>query len=469
MTERGLRVDFSPETEREAEALRPAAVQGLGRRDLTDLPFCSIDNDDSEDLDQLSWAERRGDGTIRVLVAVADVDTCVRRGSAIDDDAFRNTTSVYTAAEIFPMLPLRLSTDLTSLNPNEARAATITEFSVTEEGETRDESVYSAVVRNVAKLAYPSVGAWLEGTGPLPAAADAVPGMDDLLRLQDQASLALERRRYERGALEFDTHEPRVRFEHDRVAELVLSPKNRATRLIENFMVAANGVIARDLRAKGSPAIHRAVPTPERWEEIAELAALHEYHLPSEPDARALRSFLAVRRQEDPLRFPDLSLAVIKLLGRGLYVVEPPGGVGPGHFGLAVRDYTHSTAPNRRYPDLIAQRLVKAALSGDAAPYSMGELEEIAEQCSRQEEAADKVERRLRKSAAALLLRPRIGDHFDGVVSGASEKGTWVRVLDPPVEGKVVTGAKKLKVGRRIRVKLLRTHVAFGYLDFARV
>ncbi len=468
LRERGLLVSFEPEVVAEVDALEDVPVEAGDRVDLTRLPWCSIDNDDSKDLDQLSWAEPVDGGAIRVLVAVADVDVRVPAGCAVDRHAGHNTTSVYTPARLFPMLPERLSTDLTSLNPDVDRAAHVAEFVVAADGRLLDETVYGAVVRNAAQLAYPSVGAWLDGLAPLPEAAAAVPRLDELLRLQDVASRALERRRFERGALEFETHEPKVVFEGERVAAFEVREKNPATRLIENFMIAANGVNARFLRSKGFDSIHRAVPTPERWDEIADLAAEHGVPLPAEPDSQALRDFLSRRRKDDPLRFPDLSLAIIKLLGRGEYLVEPAGVEGPGHFGLAVRDYTHSTAPNRRYPDLVTQRLLKAALAGAAPPYSRTELDEIASQCTRMEDAAEKAERRLKKSAAALLLRPRIGERFEALVSGASEKGTWVRLLEMPVEGRVVRGGHDLKVGRRVRVKLLRTNVGLGHLDFAR-
>ncbi len=470
MAERNLWTDFSAEVKRHVGALdRPGAAAAGDARDLTDLAWCSIDNDDSRDLDQLTWAERKEDGAIRVRVAVADVDSLVGRDSPVDRHAEHNTTSVYTAAKTFPMLPERLCTDLTSLNPGEDRAAIVSEFHVGGEGRIFDESVFAAVVTNTAKLAYPSVGDWLDGLGPLPAAARDARGLDSQLRLQDEAARMIEERRQQLGALEFETHEPVARFDADRVVEFTIRPRNSATRLIENFMIAANGVNARFLRRHGSISIHRAVQTPERWDEIVELAEEHGHMLPREPDAIALSRFLARSHHEDPIHFPDLSLAVIKLLGRGEYVVDPPGEAGAGHFGLAVRDYTHSTAPNRRFPDLVTQRLIKAVLAGTGAPYDPESLDRIAAHCTRQEDNADKVERRLRKSAAALLLDDRIGSIFDGIVTGAAEKGTWVRVLDPPVEGKVVRGARGLRVGRRIQVKLLRTRVELGYLDFGKV
>jgi VacB/RNase II family 3'-5' exoribonuclease len=471
MTESGLAPDFSPAALAElARISGPASPDGRtdGVRDQRQLLWSSIDNDDSRDLDQLEVAEALPNRSTRVMVAVADVDALVGKGSAIDGHARANTTSVYTAAEIFPMLPERLSTDLTSLADGEDRLAVVIDMAVEADGSVSKAEVYRAFVHNHAKLAYPSVGAWLEGKGPSPEPAAKVPGMEEQLRIQDAAAQRLRARRYERGALGLETIQARAVFDGDRIAGLEAERPNRAKQLIEDFMIAANGVIAEYLEAKGLPSLRRVVRTPKRWERIVELAARFHEHLPTEPDSKALAEFLERRRRADPERFPDLSLAVVKLLGSGEYVVERPGEAPPGHFGLAVRDYTHSTAPNRRYPDVITQRLVKAALAGQPAPYAAGELGQLAAHCTEQEDAANKVERRVGKSAAALLLENRIGQRFDGIVTGASEKGTWVRVVSPPVEGKVVHGAEGLDVGDHVRVKLIATDVEQGFIDFAR-
>ncbi|MGE5275929.1 MAG: RNB domain-containing ribonuclease [Acidobacteriota bacterium] len=469
MKERGLWPEFSRDVLAEVDHLRePSPADPPSVADLRGLPWISIDNDDSRDLDQLSVAEALPKGAVRVRVAVADVGALVREGSALDAHARHNTTSVYTAARIFPMLPERLSTDLTSLNEDEDRAAVVVEMVVEADGELTASGVSLAAVRNHAKLAYDSVAPALEGSGPMPGRAGDSPEIAEQLRIQDGAAQKLRGRRYERGALELETIEPRPLFEDDAIVELRLEKKNRARELIEDFMIAANGVTARFLAEKGFDALRRVVRSPERWQRIVQVAAEHDEALPSEPDSRALEQFLARRRKADPLRFPDLSLVVIKLMGSGEYVVERPGQVPAGHFGLAVRDYAHSTAPNRRYPDLITGRLLKAALTGRKPPYKAADLEPLARHCTEMEDAAERVERQVRKSAAALLLEGRIGQHFDGVVTGASEKGTWVRVFEPPVEGKLVQGWEGLRVGDRVRVKLTETDVERGFIDFVR-
>jgi len=366
------------------------------------------------------------------------------------------------------MLPERLSTDLTSLADGQDRLAVAIDMTVETDGSISRSEVYRAFVHNRAKLAYPSVGDWLEGKGPLPEPAAKVQGMEEQLRIQDAAAQRLRARRHERGALGLETIQAHATFEDDLIVGLEEDRPNRAKQLIEDFMIAANGVVAEYLEAKGLPSLRRVVRTPKRWDRIVELAARYRSHLPAEPDAKALEGFLEERRRADPERFPDLSLSVVKLLGSGEYVVDPPGGEPLGHFGLAVRDYTHSTAPNRRYPDVITQRLVKAALAGRPAPYGIPELGGLAAHCTEQEDAANKVERRVQKSAAALLLENRVGQRFDGFVTGAGDKGTWVRIVSPPVEGKVVQGAKGLDVGDHVRVKLIGTDVEAGFIDFAR-
>jgi VacB/RNase II family 3'-5' exoribonuclease len=469
MTERGLWPDFSADANAELDRLTaPAPAPAPPLKDQRALPWLSIDNDDSRDLDQLSVAEKLPGGSVRVCVAIADVDALVHDGSALDGHARHNTTSVYTAAEIFPMLPEKLSTDLTSLNEDADRIAVVVDMVFESDGELTSSDVYRAAVRNHAKLAYNSVGAALDGSSPMPGRAGKAPEIGEQLRIQDAIAQKARALRYENGALELETIEPRALFDGDRLVDLRVEKKNRARELIEDLMIAANAVTARFLSSRGVASLRRVVRSPERWEKIRKVAAEGGETLPPEPDNRALEQFLARRRRADPLRFPDLSLVIVKLMGAGEYVVEEPGRVGIGHFGLAVRDYTHSTAPNRRYPDLLTQRLLKAALGGTPPPYSAADLEPLASHCTEMEDAADKVERQVRKSAAALLLESRIGQRFDGVVTGASAKGTWVRAFAPPVEGKLVQGWDGLEVGDRVRVKLIGTDVEQGFIDFAR-
>ena len=499
MIDRQLEPDFPPAALAELGHIPgPATPDGAGAgtrpgggaaaaaaiRDLRALPWCSIDNDDSRDLDQLTVADGDGQGgggqgggrpggtgsagSVKVLVAVADVDALVVRGSALDGHATQNTTSVYTAAEIFPMLPERLSTDLTSLGEGEDRLALVVEMEVAEDGSVASSDVYRALVRNHAKLAYNGVGAWIEGKGPAPPRLAAVPGLDAQLRLQDAAAQRLRTLRHGHGALELQTLQSRAVYAGDQLTGLELDVDNRAKQLIEDFMIAANGATSKFLAARGMPSLRRVVRVPERWPRIVEVAAARGERLPADPDAAALSAFLDRQRRKDPLRFPDLSLTVVKLLGSGEYVAEAPGAAAPGHFGLAVRDYTHSTAPNRRFPDVITQRLLKSALAGGPPAYSLAELGALALHCTEKEDDAQKVERRVHKSAAAMLLSSRIGQFFDGVVTGASDKGTWVRIFQPPVEGRVVHGWDGLDVGDKVRVRLTLADVDRGFIDFAR-
>ena len=470
MIARGLLPDFSPVVMAEVNGLARAACDPAGALpDLRSRLWCSIDNDDSRDLDQLSVAEVLDQGTVKVLVAVADVDALVAKDSAIDDHARANTTSVYTAVEVFPMLPPKLSTDLTSLNEDEERLAIVIEMMVHADGALGRSDVYRARVVNHAKLAHDGVGAWLEGKGRAPGRVATQPGLDEQLRLQDRVAQALRALRHVHGALSLETIEPRAVFDGDVVADFRIEEKNRARDLIEDFMIAANGVMARFLEAGGRPSLRRILRSPERWERIVELAAGLDERLPAQPDAAALEAFLSRRRAVDPLRFPDLSLSVVKLMGRGEYAVEMPGQTTPGHFGLAVSAYTHSTAPNRRFPDLLGQRLLKAKMAGLPAPYSVEELEALARHCTGQEDQASRVERQIRKSTAALLLESRKGQQFDALVTGASPKGTWVRLLHPPAEGRVVRGFAGLDVGDRVRVELVGTDVERGFIDFSLV
>ena len=469
MLQRGLLPDFSAEVVAETSSIaNAAAASDPSLKDLRRLLWASIDNDDSLDLDQLTVAEQLPGGAVKILVAIADVDATVRKDSAIDGHARTNTTSVYTAAEIFPMLPEKLSTDLTSLADGKERLAIVIEMDVGADGAVGKSSIYRALVVNRAKLAYNSVAAWLDNTGPAPAQITKVSGLDDNLRLQDRVAQAMKTRRHQQGALSLETIEARPVFDGDSLKDLQADRKNRATELIEDFMIGANGVTARYLEEKDFPALRRVLRSPERWARIVDLARDLGESLPPRPDSEALQVFLQKRLVAEPERFPDLSLSVVKLLGRGEYVLELPGQPVAGHFGLAVKDYTHSTAPNRRFPDLLTQRLLKAALAGAPTPYRNDELGELARHCTEQEDNATKVERQVRKSAAALLLEKRVGEQFDGIVTGVSDKGTWVRVFDPPVEGKLVHGFENLEVGKKLRVKLIATDVERGFIDFVR-
>ncbi|MGE5709734.1 MAG: RNB domain-containing ribonuclease, partial [Nitrospira sp.] len=470
MIERGLLPDFSAAAMGELARIQTSATdQYSNARDLTGLLWASIDNDDSRDLDQLTVAELRTDRSVNILVAIADVDSLVTKESALDAHAKHNTTSVYTAGEIFPMLPEKLSTDLTSLGEGQDRLAIVVEMAVAEDGEVLTSTHYRALVRNHAKLAYNSVAAWLGGTAPAPDRIMAVSGLDQQLRLQDRVAQRLKARRHQCGALSLETIEPRAVFDGDVLTDLRVEEKNRAKELIEDFMIAANRATASYLKDKGVPSFRRILRSPERWQRIVELAARWGDQLPPQPDASALEAFLVKRRRADPLRFPDVSLAIVKLIGRGEYVLDQSTAGSPEHFGLAVKGYTHSTAPNRRFPDLMTQRLIKAALADAPIPYRTDELKYLADYCTEKEDAAEKVERQLRKSAAAMLLETKIGQQFDAIVTGASDQGTWVRLLSPPVEGKVVTGATGLDVGDTVRVQLLSTNVERGYIDFGRI
>ena len=468
MIERGMEPDFPPKALQELAAIQKPAEATTGVRDLRDRLWASIDNDDSLDLDQLTVAESLEAGRVRILVAVADVDALVRKESAIDGHAAHNTTSVYTPAVIFPMLPVALSTNLTSLNENQDRIAVVTDMVFEADGSLATSDHYRARVRNHAKLAYRSVGAWLAGEGATPPRISEVPGLDANLRLQDSIAQRLADLRQRHGALSLQTIEPKAVFDGNVLSELEPNWKNRATQLIEDFMIAANGANATYLAAKKFPSLRRVLRSPERWDRIVKLASGLDERLPDKPDAVALEAFLARRRKADPEKFTDLSLAVVKLIGRGEYALDLPGGEPPGHFALAVRDYTHSTAPNRRFPDLITQRLLKAAMAGAPLPYTIAELAELAKHCTEREDDATKVERRMRKSAAALLLSGRIGESFDAIVTGASDKGTWVRLVQPPTEGRLERGFQGLDVGDRVYVKLVNTNVERGFIDFVR-
>ncbi|MEO6786310.1 MAG: RNB domain-containing ribonuclease [Chthoniobacteraceae bacterium] len=468
MIDRKLEPDFSQTAQQELAGIRGPATATEGVRDLRGLLWASIDNDDSRDLDQLTVAEPLAGGRVRILVAIADVDAVVKKGSALDGHAVHNTTSVYTPAVIFPMLPEALSTNLTSLNEDQDRIAVVVDMVFGEDASLAESDIYRAQVHNRAKLAYRSVAAWLDGQGPAPQRVKDVAGLDENLRLQDRVAQRLAAVRHERGALSLETIEARAVFKGDAVTGLELERKNRAKQLIEDFMIAANGVTAAYLESRKLPSLRRVLRSPERWERIMRVADQYGVRLPGEPDAEALEKFLMQRRKADAEIFPDLSLTIVKLIGRGEYALDLPGGTAPGHFGLAVKDYAHSTAPNRRFPDVISQRLVKAALAGTPLPYSNEELQTLADHCTEKEDDASKVERQVRKSAAALLLSGRIGERFEAIVTGASASGTWVRLFQPPVEGRLERGVEGLDVGDRTRVKLVRTDVQRGYIDFVR-
>lgn len=474
MIEHGFEPDFPDGTDAELTEIlshtappSASATFTAALRDMRSLLWSSIDNDTSKDLDQIEWAERLADGRIRVLVGVADVDARVHPGMMIDTHAGKETTSVYTGVKVFPMLPPELSEGVTSLNENEERSAIVIEYCVDAEGTVSDGKTYRAIVRNRAQLAYNSVGAWLEGKGPAPAKVAEDAHLVAQLKLQDEAAQRMVDSRFQHGALDLETVETRPLMQGKDVVNLVRLEKNRATALIEEFMVAANGVMARTFDDAKVASIRRVVRTPKRWDRIVELAAGMGTKLPPEPDSKALNDFLLEQKKKDPDHFTDLSLAVVKLIGPGEYVLVEPNEAAPGHFGLAVQDYTHSTAPNRRFPDLVAQRILKALLTKVQSPYGNDALEAIAQRCTQMENAARKVEREMQKRIAAVVLHPRIGQVFRGVVTGVNEYGTFVRTLDPHTEGMVVHGGKGLDVGDRVRVKLIGTDPQRGFIDFA--
>ena len=466
MRERGLDPEFPPEAIAQASALTAApTIATEPVKDLRELPWCSIDNDDSRDLDQLTVAEQLANGRVRILVAIADVDAAAAKGSPIDTHAAVNTTSVYTPAAVFPMLPPRLSTDLTSLNANVDRLALVIEYIVNADGSIDADDVYGARVRNLAHLVYDDIDAFLAGKASMPPDG-RLPEIARQLGMQDAVAQALSRRRHELGALDFDIAETRVRFDGDQLRDLKPELPNRAKSLIENLMIAANGVVARFLDSHGSPSLSRVVRAPARWDRIVAIAARWNYELPSTADAPALSRFLQARKAADPDDFPELSHAVIRLVGKGEYLVDTPDREAPGHFALAVKDYSHSTAPNRRYSDLLTQRLLKAVLSGQSSPYTIAELESYARQCTTREDDANRVERQVRKSAAAMLVSGRIGERFRAIVTGASPSGTYVRTWAPHIEGRVVRGEDGLDVGDRVNVHLIGVDVARGFIDF---
>ncbi len=458
---------------RALETKPQTATPGSSTRDLRSLLWSSIDDRKSRDLDQVEYAESLPNGDIRVLVGIADVDALVPKGSAIDARAAENGTSVYTGVRTFPMLPEQLSTDMTSLVGGADRSSIVTEMTVAKDGAVKSSDVYPALLHNYAKLSYEAVGAWLDDKGPIPPEVAGVPKMDAQIRLQFEAAQSLRQLRKEHGALELETIQASPVINNTgQVTELSVVERNSARDLIENFMIAANVAMAQFLDAKGVQSLRRVVHTPEHWPRIVEIAREVGDELPAQPDSRALADFLARRKTADPEHFPDLSLSVVKLLGPGEYTVETPGSTSPEqsvHFGLAVHDYTHSTAPNRRYADLVTQRLVKAALAQAGAPYTEAELTAIAAHCTEREDAARKVERKMRKVGAAVLLHNRIGEVFDAIVTGVTPKGIFARIIKPPVDGRVMRGERGLRVGEKVRVKLISTNPPRGFIDFERV
>lgn len=469
MVDNGFIPAFPPEVLDQVKALenrRDVATENAAK-DLRNLLWSSIDNKSSRDLDQIEYAEQLDNGDIRILIGIADVDSMVQKDSPIDKFAAQNTVTVYTESEIFPMLPEQLSTDLTSLAENADRLAIIVELVVKENGDVPGNNVYRGWVRNQAKLAYETVGAWLDENAQMPEKIANSTELKDQILLQQKAAECLHEFRKAKGALEFESIEASAVVVDGQIRDLAAIRPNSARRIIENFMIAANVEMAEFLDAHHSLSIRRIVKTPERWDRIREVAAGFGENLPELPNAQALAEFLDKRRTADPDHFPDLSLSIIKLIGAGEYVVQRPGEAGDGHFGLGVRDYAHSTAPNRRYPDMVVQRLVKAAISGKPAPYSEGELNAIAEHCNEQERAARKVERKMRKIVAATVMQNRVGQDFDAIVTGKTPSGTFARILTPPVDGRIVKGEDRVQVGEKIGVKLLSADPRNGFIDFA--
>ena len=436
-------------------------------KDLRLLLWSSIDNASSRDLDQIEWAESLPNGDIRVLVGIADVDALVPKDSPIDKHAEQNTVTVYTESKIFPMLPVELSTDMTSLNEGVDRLAVVADMTVKENGDVPESTFYRALVRNQGKLAYEDVGEWLDHGGEMPNSVGRTPGLKEQIELQRQAAVRLQAYRRAKGALEFESIESSAVVENGEIKGLVSVQPNAARKLIENFMVAANVEMAEFLEAHGSVSLRRIVKTPERWDGIVRIAAEYGEHLPEQPDQPSLATFLEKRRAADPEHFPDLSLSIIKLIGSGEYVVERPGEDTGGHFGLAVRDYAHSTAPNRRFTDIVVQRLVKAVISNQQSPYTADELEAIATHCNDQERAARKVERKMRKVVAATVMQRHVGESFDAIVTGITPSGTFARILRPPVDGRIEQGERGLNVGEKVNVRLLSADPRSGFIDFA--
>jgi len=462
MREKGLEPEFPKEAVKQVSEINQPAPASPRFEDLRSLKWCSIDNDDSKDLDQLTYGEKNGD-QFTLWIAVADVDALVDKDTPIDVHAKVNTTSVYTPARIFSMLPEKLSTNLTSLNENEDRLAMVTKIAIDAQGNVISSEIFRGIVRNHAKLAYNALGAWLEGINGIPEKAK---GFENELRVQHEAAQILRQKRHWGGSLTLESPKSEVKVRDDDQIMITLPPHNFAHQLIEEFMIAANRAMVHHCKEGSVPSLRRVVRIPKYWDRIVDVAREYGFTLPEVPDSKALDEFLLSRQKADPVSFPDLSLIIIKLLGRGEYVVENDQQKPIGHFGLALTDYTHSTAPNRRYPDLITQRQYKAFLQRISGPYTIEELRKLAEHCTQQEDAATKVERQAAKSAAALYLSDEIGSTYKGIITGSSDQGTWVRLFEPAVEGKIIRGGEKTKVGDRVTVQLKFVDVAKGYIDF---
>lgn len=469
MLERGLEPEFSKEELQQLSQINSPAPLASKYVDLRRLLWCSIDNDDSRDLDQLTYAEKEADHKITLWIAIADVAALVDKDSPIDRHAQINTTSVYTPTKIFPMLPEKLSTDLTSLNEKEDRVSVVVKIQINQAGDLESSSIFQAIVHNYAKLAYHAIGEWLEGKHPPPDEITQVPGLENTLKIQHEAAQILKERRHEAGSLTLESSEAEVKIAADNRILIELSAHNFAHQLIEEFMIAANRAVAKHFDEANIVNLRRVVRIPKYWDRIVEIAQSFGENLPRNPDSKALDLFLIHRKKIDPDSFPDLSLTIIKLLGKGEYIVENDNENPVGHFALALSDYTHSTAPNRRFPDLISQRQYKAFLNGEKPPYTLEELRRLAIHCSQQEDAAMKVERQLNKSAAAATLSSQIGSVFKGIITGASEKGTWVRIFHPAVEGKIIHGFENLKIGDKVSVQLKDVNVLKGFIDFVLV
>jgi len=467
MQKYGFEPGFSKAVMKEVEKIDEDRVPEKGARDLRSLLWSSIDNSDSMDLDQIEYSERGPGNEIHMKVAIADVDHFVPKRSQADLHAAHNGTSVYTGVETFPMLPDRLSKNISSLLPGRDHLAIVIEYAVLPNGDVRRGEIYRGLVRNKAKLIYEEVGGWLDGLRPIPESVSSVPGLEEQIRIQAEAMGRLKRYRMEKGALELETIEADPIAEDGIVRDIIVQKMNAARFLIEDFMIAANGTMVDFLGDAGIPMIQRVVRIPKYWDEIVQTAAAYHERLPREPDSKALSVFLQKRKEADPERFPDLSLTIVKLLGPGEYMTLEPGEPPTGHFGLAVTDYTHGTAPNRRYVDLVNQRLIKSVLDGEKSPYTPQELLHLAMWLSDREKGSKKVERFMRKAAAAVLLKDRIGETFDALVTGVTEHGTYARMISPPAEGRITQGEQGLRVGQKITVRLLRTDPYNAFIDFA--
>ena len=466
MLEKGLEPEFSKNELQQLSQINNPAELSSKYVDLRSLLWCSIDNDNSRDLDQLTYAEKGTDNKTTLWIAIADVDVLVDKDSPIDIHARINTTSVYTPAKIFPMLPEKLSTNLTSLNENEDRVSIVVKIQINQVGDIENSTIFQAIVHNYGKLTYNAIGGWLEGKNTLPDKVKQVVGLENTLKIQHETAQILKRKRYEAGSLTLESSEAEVKIiNNDRIV-IQLSAHNFAHQLIEEFMIAANRAMAKHFNEAKIFNLRRVVRIPKYWDRIVEIAKSFGEDLPKQPDPKALNVFLIDRNKADPDSFPDLSLTVIKLLGRGEYIVENDRNNPTGHFALALSDYTHSTAPNRRFPDLVTQRQYKAFLRGEKAPYTLEELNNLAAHCTRKGDAAMKVERQINKSAAAALLSSQIGTVFKGIITGAGEKGTWVRIFNPAVEGKIIRGFEKLKIGEKVSVQLKHVDISKGFIDF---